>query len=235
VIQLRPADLCSAARLHRCLIAAARIRYQTIEFGNVDIHLRTLRDLQQFSDDQGQAAAAGINSASWPMFGVVWASSEVLARLMWHYDIADQRILEVGSGIGLTSLVLSHRQADITATDHHPEAADFLQKNALLNQGREIPFVRTGWGDDDQSLGTFDLIVGSDLLYERDHPELLAGFINTHANANCTVIITDPGRRHRGDFSRRMRRLGYSDTQSRSINTEAHNKPYSGYILQFSR
>lgn len=55
-----------------------RFRYQTIEFGgagNMDIHVRTLRDKQQFSDINQLAENLGISSASWPIFGVVWDSS----------------------------------------------------------------------------------------------------------------------------------------------------------------
>lgn len=46
-----------------------RFRYQTIEFGDrgeLDIHLRTLRDKQQFSDRHQVAEKLGISSASWP-------------------------------------------------------------------------------------------------------------------------------------------------------------------------
>jgi hypothetical protein len=48
-----------------------RVRYQTLEFGTTDIHIRSLRDNQEFSDDEGAAAALGISSASWPIFGIV--------------------------------------------------------------------------------------------------------------------------------------------------------------------
>ena len=37
-----------------------------------------------------------------------------------------KRILEVGCGIGLSSLILNRLNADITATDYHPEAEKFL-------------------------------------------------------------------------------------------------------------
>ena len=40
---------------------------------------------------------------------------------MFEFEIAGKRILEVGCGIGLASLVLNHRPGDITATDHHPQ------------------------------------------------------------------------------------------------------------------
>ncbi len=49
-----------------------RIRYQTIEFGDMDIHLRTLRDHLQYEDKGGVAEKLGISSATWNIFGVVW-------------------------------------------------------------------------------------------------------------------------------------------------------------------
>lgn len=154
-------------------MSTLRYRYQTIEFGDIDIHLRTLRDRQEYSDDDGVAARLGIHSSNWSLYGVVWASGEMLARLMLEHEIEGKRILEVGCGIGLASLVLNHRDADITATDYHPNVEAFLEENTRLNNGRKIPFVRTGWGDKLTELGEFDLIIGSDLLYEYDQAELL--------------------------------------------------------------
>ena len=76
----------------------ARVRYQTIEFGSVDIHLCTLRDKQQFSDPQGIAEQLGISSATWPLFGVIWPSSMVLAHYISSYATAGKRILNVLTG-----------------------------------------------------------------------------------------------------------------------------------------
>ena len=52
-----------------------RLRYQTVEFGNLDIHLCTLRDKQEFHDPAGVAEGLGISSATWPIFGVLWPVS----------------------------------------------------------------------------------------------------------------------------------------------------------------
>ncbi len=191
-----------------------RIKYQTFEFEDTDIHVRTLRDLQQFSDVENKASNLGISSAQWPLFGVIWASGELLARLMYDYEIDGERILEVGCGIGLASLVLDFRLADITATDYHPEAEEFLLQNTKLNGLRTIPFVRTGWNDSISDLGTFDIIIGSDLLYEAGHSDLLAAFIDQHAKRHCIVILVDPGRSHASRFSKNMIQLGYSYSQS---------------------
>lgn len=212
-----------------------RLRYQTMEFGETDIHLRTLRDNQQFADTDDVAANLGICSAAWPMFGVIWASGEVLAHLMSDFSIAGKRILEVGCGIGLASLVLNNRLADITATDHHPEAAAFLAENTRLNNGPPIPFVRTGWTDEESCLGVFDLIIGSDLLYEAGHAILLATFINQHAQPKCEVIIVDPGRGHSNRFGRQMVALGYVEGCGEAVEAELLSRPFHGRILHYNR
>lgn len=213
-----------------------RVRYQTMEFGNTDIHIRSLRDNQEFSDDHGVAEALGISSATWPLFGIVWPSGQVLAHLMLDFQIEGKRILEVGCGIALSSLLLNHRQADITATDYHPEAGNFLQENTELNHNEVIPFIRTGWGDKDSGLGEFDLIIGSDLLYERGHAEMLSEFIDDHAKPHCEVIIVDPGRAHHARFSKLMVGLNFSHNQSRPDNVDYLAKPFPrGKILRYKR
>lgn len=215
---------------------AFRVRYQTIEIGDVDIHLRTLRDRQQYDDPDHIAEDLGISSATWPIFGVVWPSGEVLAQLMSDFQIEGKRILEVGCGIGLTSLLLNHRSADITATDYHPEVAGFLRENTLLNDGETIPFIRVAWDDkDDGRLGKFDLIVGSDLIYEKEHIKMLSDFINQHAKPDCEVILVDPGRGYHARFSKQMVKLGYTHSQSQPQNLVDQVPEFSGQVLRYQR
>ncbi len=213
-----------------------RFKYQTIEFGENDIHLRTLRDRQQFSDDEKVAEKLGISSATWSLFGVIWPSSEVLANFIYDYDFKNKRILEVGCGIGLSSLILNHLNADITATDYHPEAENFLDINTQLNKDSEIPFVRTSWSDEFiENLGKFDIIIGSDLLYERDHSELLSQFINAHANSNCKVILVNPNRGHQAKFTAKMEDYGFSCISFEPKNTDYLDEPYRGKIFKYIR
>lgn len=217
-------------------MSSVRVRYQTIEFDDVDIHLRTLRDNQQFEDKEGEAERLGISSASWPLFGIVWDSGNVLAHCMENYQIKGKRILEVGCGIGLSSILLNARSADITATDYHPEAAGFLAKNVTLNDGKVIPFTRTGWADECTDLGLFDLIIGSDLLYEREHIGLLAAFINQHAEDRCEVVIVDPGRGNHAAFSKLMVTLGFSHSQKKPEGTEQYlSQKFKGQVLSYQR
>ncbi|MFT4624356.1 MAG: 2-polyprenyl-3-methyl-5-hydroxy-6-metoxy-1,4-benzoquinol methylase [Myxococcota bacterium] len=196
-----------------------RVCYQTVEFGDVDIHLRTLRDTNELGDDDGAAEALGVPSSMWGIFGVVWESSKVLAAMMSVIDIEGSRFLEVGSGIGIASLMLNHRRADVTAIDRHPAAQNFLDQNAALNHDPAIPFQCVDWGDTVASLGRFDVIIGSDLLYEHDQSDPLADFIAQHARPSCRVIFVDPGRGGANRFARRMQTHGFSHSIERALDS----------------
>lgn len=212
-----------------------RLSYQTIEFGKTDIHLCTLRNKQEFYDPYGEAEKLGICSASWSLFGVVWPSSMVLAHFINGYDTKSKRVLEVGCGIGLSSLLLNKQKVDITATDYHPEVHNFLNRNTLLNGDKEIEFVRTGWADKKNSLGTFDLIIGSDLLYEDAHIEQLSGFIQAHSEMACEVIIVDPGRGRKNKLIKQMIAFGFSCQSIKPEHTEFLAREFKGLILKFTR
>lgn len=195
----------------------------------------TLRDRQQFSDPDGCAERAGISSASWPLFGVVWPAGLALAEEMSRFDIEGKKILEVGCGIGLPSLVLQQRSANITASDYHPLAEEFLRHNTDQNGLAPIHFFKAPWLGPNPDLGRFDLIIGSDLLYERDHPSLLAGFLACHANSACEILLADPGRTHCGQFSAKMASQGYACTELRFRLTKSHRSCPRGRFLSFVR
>lgn len=211
-----------------------RHKYQTIEFGNVDIHLRTLKDTQQFYDKNDEAQKLGINSASWALFGVLWPSSQVLANYIFKTDTYSKRILEIGCGIGLSSLLLNHLNKNITATDYHPEVESYLLKNTQLNSDQQIPFYRLNWEDETlQSLGKFDTIIGSDLLYEPNHGKLLSNFIHRYAAASCEIIIVDPNRGNHSKFKKEMLDLGFEYEKIDTI--QYSSKPFKGFIHKYKK
>ena len=141
---------------------------------------------------------------------------------------AGERILEIGCGLALASLVGHRRGADITASDCHPLAPSFLGENARLNGlapvkyrhgqwsiGAPRPGGRPATGGARIVRGRFDLIIGSDLLYERDDDSALAGFIGRHAAAGAEVWIVDPDRANRTAFTRQMAALGFGLQEQR--------------------
>jgi predicted nicotinamide N-methyase len=211
-----------------------QVKIETLAVGGVDLQIRSLLDRQQFSDPHGDAERAGISSTDWPLFGMVWPSAQVLADAMVHVELGAKRVLEVGCGLALASLVVQRRRGDITASDRHPLAATFLLDNLRRNGLAPLRFVTSDWGAATDTLGRFDLIIGSDVLYERQQPEALSRFIEEHSHATMQVLIADPDRGNRNAFNRRMDALGFERSEKK-VGKLSDGAAYKGRLLSYRR
>lgn len=197
--------------------------------------LRVLSDTQQFADPDGHSARIGISSAQWSLFGQVWPAGRLLAQAMHRFDIGGKRILELGCGIGLASLVLQRRGADVVASDAHPLAEGFLSYNAALNGLPAVHYRQLRWDRALPTLGLFDVIIASDVLYERNHAELIGSVIARHALADAEVLVTDPGRGNSARFSRLLESEGFVVESTHCPMDDADPPPHRGRLLHYRR
>jgi predicted nicotinamide N-methyase len=216
-----------------------QVRTETLSLGGEDWHIRRLLDDQQYIDTQHHAADIGLPSAGWAHFGQVWPSSRVLALAMLTHPIEGLRVLEIGAGLALASLVMHRRGGNVTVSDWHPLTEEFLRHNLALNGLGPMPYQAGNWestaATDNPALGRFDLIVGSDLLYERQQPAQLAAFIFRHAAPKAVVIIVDPDRGNRAAFGRDMASLGFALSMQAADRWLEDGEAYKGRFLSFTR
>jgi len=217
--------------------------------GVANLNIRSLLDRQQYADPTGEAEALGISSAAWPLFGLLWPSGQQLATYMAVRPLQDgERVLEIGCGLALASLVCHRRGMDVTASDCHPLAGAFLAENVRLNDLPPMVYRHGDWAidptvsdDDAESTtrpgvhGLFDLIMGSDVLYERDDGGVLTRFIEHHAAPAAEVLIVDPNRGNRSAFNKRMALLGFELTDTPLTVPLSDGSPYKGRLLRFTR
>ncbi len=212
-----------------------QVRNLDVDVGAFKGQIQALSDHMQFADPTGSAEEAGICSASWSMFGQLWPASHVLAKAVKTIEIEGRSVLELGCGLALPSLVLQYRGANITASDHNPITETFLNYNTNLNNLPNIPYLDLPWGDEGLETKRYDLIIGSDILYEPNHADLLVGLIERIAEPKAKVLVSCPGRGHRNNFSRSMRKLGFVLTENRVPFAEGEKPPYKGRLLSYQR
>ncbi len=210
-------------------------RHQRIQLGGQDYDIRSLSDTQQFADPDGRAERLGISSAQWSLFGQIWPAGRLLANAMDEFDIQGKRILEIGCGLGLASLVLQRRGADVIASDMHPLAEPFLAYNSALNALPSVPYRKLRWAVPLPTLGQFDLLIAADVLYERAHAELLAALVARHASPEAEVVFSDPGRGNSGAFTRALALQGFESSESRGPLEDGDVAPFRGRLLHFRR
>jgi predicted nicotinamide N-methyase len=103
-----------------------------------------------------------------PYWAELWPAALTLAEAL--PDVRGLRVVELGCGLGVPSLVASARGADVTATDWAADAIELLRENATRN-GLALRAEVRDWRDEwDEH---FDLVLAADVLYERRNVEPL--------------------------------------------------------------
>ena len=140
-----------------------------------------------------------------PYWAFAWAGGQALARyVLDNPDVASgRRVLDLGSGSGLTAIAAMRAGASTTlAADVDRVALAAVALNALANG----VIVETTADD----LLTFDpdaawgLVLVGDLFYERGLAEMVERFIAKAAQGGARVLIGDPGRSYfpKGRFAK---------------------------------
>lgn len=188
------------------------LKVRSLDCGGIPLKIDALADLDAtidslFADYERTGRASWFEEHS-PYFGVPWPAgialaSEAASRAL-ALPLKSMRVLELGCGLALPSLALAALGAEVTATDQHPDVPAFLARNRELNNLGESPAFRLLDWRKDRS-GEWDLILGSDILYDKDQPEALAAFLAESLAPGGLAWITDPGRPYLGAFLKALR------------------------------
>jgi predicted nicotinamide N-methyase len=139
-----------------------------------------------------------------PYWAELWPAGVELARLVASRDVQGLRVLELGCGLGVPSIVAALGRATVLATDWSPDALALLEQNAARN-GATLRTRSLDWRADDVERGC-DLVLAADVLYERTHPDLLLALL-ARLEAR-EVLLADPARTYARVFLDRARETG---------------------------
>ena len=129
-----------------------------------------------------------------PYWADVWPSSVILATCMAKEAGRGRSLLELGCGLGIVSVTAMRAGFDVLSTDYYEDALRFTRANAWRSLQREPVTRMVDWREVPSDLGTFDMIVAADVLYEMAYAELVADILAAALAPKGTAIIADPGR-----------------------------------------
>ena len=129
-----------------------------------------------------------------PYWADVWPSSIVLAEKLLTLDGSGKTALELGCGVGLSTLAATSAGFDVLATDYYEDALDVTRANVFRNLGLLARTRLVDWRHLPANLGSFDLVFASDVLYEKEYAALLPVLLDGLIGTNGIALVADPGR-----------------------------------------
>jgi predicted nicotinamide N-methyase len=130
---------------------------ETLAAGGVELTL-----LRPTSPDELIDEDAFADDEFLPYWAELWPASLALANAL--PEVTGLRVVELGCGLAVPSLVAAARGAEVTATDWADDAIALLRENAAANELELTAEVRD-WRDPWHA--RFDLVLAADVLYER--------------------------------------------------------------------
>ncbi len=152
-----------------------------------------------------------------PVWMITWPASFGLAEFLLQQRLAaGTRVLELGCGTAATGVALAMAEAEVVCTDYDPLAMVLARHNGRLNGCRSLAVRFFDWYEPDLE-GTFDLVVGSEVVYfEKSFGPLLA-ILKRYTRSGGTVVLSDQHRPQMGAFLERSSREGFSWRQNRQM------------------
>lgn len=175
------------------LVTALNRRFQTsVEDATVDAH--TFSILKPANSDDLIREEDFVKDERLPYWADVWPSSLILAGKLLELQGRGKTALELGCGVGLSTLAATKAGYDVLSTDYYEDALDVTRANVFRNLGKQARTRLVDWRHLPDDLGRFNLVFASDVLYEKEYAQLLPVILDRVLAPNGIALIADPGR-----------------------------------------
>lgn len=194
------------------LVDALEERFDTVT-GDVDVGSHTFSILRPRNSDDLIREEDFVRDERLPYWADIWPSSTILAehlvsRAGKRRSSSTRKGLELGCGVGIVTAAAMIAGYDMTATDYYTDALAFTRANAWIATGRS-PVVRMiDWRSFPSEARGFDLILASDVLYEKEYARLLPAIFKRALAPGGMVVLADPGRIGVPEFEEECKEAG---------------------------
>jgi predicted nicotinamide N-methyase len=167
------------------------VTVQRVRVPGGDVFLVRPVDWEQLRHEEGGAGRPV------PYWATPWPSGAVLAgALAGDPPAPGTRVLELGCGLALPSIVAARAGAQVLATDGHSDAVAFAAHAMALNEV-EGEVAVADWARDGDALaarGPWDLVIAADVLYLKANVEAALALLPRLVAPDGEVLLADPRR-----------------------------------------
>ncbi|MFP5211998.1 MAG: class I SAM-dependent methyltransferase [Acidobacteriota bacterium] len=158
-----------------------------LKIADKTLNVVQIKDYDEYLEklvDSGEVAIMDL-----PFWAKVWEATFLLAYFLGKQPVVPGRqILEVGAGVGVLGVYAALCGHDVIISDINEDALLFSQANVLLNNADKAVVKRIDWNDSEIPV-PYDVIVGSEIIYDRPSYPLLVGFLRKALSSDGLIFL----------------------------------------------
>ena len=195
------------AQVRSSLLARIHRRYQTkaqtLQLGDLKIPFTRIANPdvvldQVAAEEDRREKQSGLRREGeelhLPYWAELWDSGLGIAQMLVNRPqmVQGKNVLDLGCGMGLAGTAAAALGAKVLFADLEADSLLFATLNSLPWR-ENVRTRRLNW-QKDQVGERFDLILGADILYEKEQWQFLEPFWKNHMEKNGSILLGEPGR-----------------------------------------
>lgn len=168
-----------------------KVGFEPLRIRGVELDILQVTDLEHLLAGKDPFA----DVSSFPFWVKLWEAALMLADVMATLPAQkDQRLLELGAGLGAPGLVAAARGYRVTLSDYEPHILDFQRVSAAANGLEQVDFRIIDWKKPPE-LDQFETIIGAEILFREDFFKPLLDVFAQYLAPGGTIYIAHDARR----------------------------------------
>ncbi len=159
-----------------------------LAIGEKILKILQIKNYEQHFEELIEKKGAKFNEL--PFWAKVWDSSFILSLFLGKQPVQPwQTILEIGGGTGVVGIYAALCGHKVVVTDVVEDALLFARANALLNDCPGVEVRKLNWSRPDLTQ-RYEVIVGAEVIYDRESYPALVEFFHGALAPNGTIFLS---------------------------------------------